>query len=37
MGDRVMFARYQADEIIGRDGATYWIMQDQSVMATIED
>ena len=37
VGDRVMFARYQADEITGRDGATYWIMQDQSVMATIED
>jgi chaperonin GroES len=37
IGDRVMFARYQADEIIGRDGATYWIMNDQSVMATIED
>jgi co-chaperonin GroES (HSP10) len=37
VGDRVMFARYQADEIIGRDGQTYWIMNDQSVMATIED
>jgi co-chaperonin GroES (HSP10) len=37
VGDRVMFARYQADEITGRDGATYWIMNDQSVMATIED
>jgi co-chaperonin GroES (HSP10) len=37
IGDRVMFARYQADEINGRDGQTYWIMNDQSVMATIED
>ena len=37
IGDRVMFARYQADEINGRDGLTYWIMNDQSVMATIED
>ncbi len=37
IGDRVMFARYQADEIIGRDGQAYWIMNDQSVMATIED
>jgi co-chaperonin GroES (HSP10) len=37
VGDRVMFARYQADEVMGRDGQTYWIMNDQSVMATIED
>lgn len=37
IGDRVMFARYQADEITGRDGQAYWIMNDQSVMATIED
>lgn len=37
VGQRVMFARYQADEIRGKDGATYWIMNDQSVMATIED
>jgi len=36
-GDRVMFARYQADELIGRDGQTYWIMEDRSIMATIED
>ena len=37
IGDRVMFARYQADEVVGRDGKTYWIMADRSVMATIED
>lgn len=37
IGERVMFARYQADEITGRDGQTYWIMEDKSVMATIED
>ena len=37
IGDRVMFARYQADEISGKDGQTYWIMEDKSVMATIED
>lgn len=37
VGDRVMFARYQADEVIGRDGQNYWIMADKAVMATIED
>ncbi len=37
VGDRVMFARYQADELTGRDGQTYWIMEDRSIMATIED
>jgi chaperonin GroES len=37
VGDRVLYARYQADEIIGRDGQAYWIMNDQSVLATIEE
>jgi len=37
VGDRVMFARYQADEVKGKDGATYWIMADRAVMALIED
>ncbi len=37
IGDRVMFARYQADELQGKDGQTYWIMADKAVMALIED
>lgn len=37
VGDRVMFARYQADEITGRDGQTYWIMNDQSVFAVVDE
>lgn len=37
VGDRVMFARYQADELTGKDGRKYWIMNDTSVMATIEE
>lgn len=37
IGDRVMFARYQADEVKGADGQTYWIMEDKSLMALIED
>lgn len=36
IGDRVMYARYQADEVQGKDGATYWIMADRAVMAIIE-
>ena len=37
VGDRVMFARYQADEVTGKDGQTYWIMADKAVMAIIEE
>jgi len=36
VGDRVMFSRYNADTVQGRDGATYWIMNDKSVMAVME-
>lgn len=37
VGDRVMYARYQADEVKGRDGNDYWIMEDRAIMAVIED
>lgn len=36
VGDRVMFSKYNADQVQGRDGKTYWIMNDKSVMAVIE-
>ena len=36
VGQRVMFSKYQAETVQGRDGATYWIMNDKSVMAVIE-
>lgn len=36
VGDRVMFSKYQAEQVQGRDGATYWIMNDKSVLAMIE-
>lgn len=36
VGDRVMFSRYNADSVQGRDGAIYWIMNDKSVMAVME-
>lgn len=35
-GQRVMFSRYTADPVTGKDGKTYWIMNDKSIMA-IED
>lgn len=37
IGDRVMFSKYAADQVKGRDGKTYWILADKSVMALIED
>jgi len=36
VGDRVLFSRYNADKVLGRDGVTYWIMNDKSVMAVME-
>lgn len=36
VGDRVMFSRYNADQVQGKDGKTYWIMNDKSVMAVIK-
>ena len=36
VGDRVMFSKYNADEVQGRDGAKYWILKDTSIMAVLE-
>lgn len=35
-GARVMFSKFTADALTGKDGKTYWIMNDKSIMA-IED
>lgn len=35
-GDKVVFARYNAHEITGRDGAKYWLMNDTSIEAVME-
>lgn len=32
-GDRVIFARYNAQEVKGRDGEKYWLMNDKSIEA----
>lgn len=37
IGDRVMFSKYQAQSVKGRDGKDYWIIKDKSLMAVIED
>ena len=37
VGDVVMFSKYNANEIQGNDGQTYWIMNDKAVMAVIEE
>jgi len=36
IGDRVIFSRYQATEVTGRDGAKYWLMKDKAIAGVIE-
>jgi chaperonin GroES len=36
VGNRVLFSRYQATELTGRDGAKYWMMKDKSIMGVME-
>jgi co-chaperonin GroES (HSP10) len=36
VGDRVTFARYNATEIMGRDGGKYWLMKDESILGVME-
>lgn len=33
IGDRVCFSRYAATQITGKDGQTYWLMKDKSIVA----
>jgi co-chaperonin GroES (HSP10) len=35
-GNRVIFARYNATELTGRDGAKYWMMKDEAIVGVIE-
>jgi|OM-RGC.v1.029588783 Co-chaperonin GroES (HSP10) len=37
LGDLVMFARYENNEVRGRDGETYWLINDQSIMAVLDE
>ena len=36
-GDRVVFSRYQANEIRGEDGKKYWLMMDKSIAGVMRD
>lgn len=36
VGDTVIFSRYQATEITGRDGGKYWLMKDRSIIGVME-
>jgi len=36
VGDTVLFSRYQADEVEGADGETYWLMKDKAITAVVE-
>ena len=37
VGDRVVFSRYQATEVTGRDGGKYWIMKDKAIAGVMID
>lgn len=37
VGSRVVFPRYQATEMKGRDGKNYWIMKDESIAGVMDD
>lgn len=37
IGSRVLFSRYQATEITGRDGKKYWLMKDKSIAGIMTD
>ena len=36
VGDHVFFSRYNATEITGLDGETYWLMQDESIAGVFD-
>ena len=37
IGQRVMFSKYQAETVQGRDGGTYWLLKDKAILAIIEE
>jgi co-chaperonin GroES (HSP10) len=36
VGDRVIFAKYNATELTGRDGGKYWLMKDEAIVGVME-
>lgn len=37
VGDRVIFSRYSASEVKGRDGEDYWLMNDEAIAGVMAD
>lgn len=37
VGDRVIFSRYSASEVKGRDGEYYWLMNDEAIAGVMAD
>lgn len=37
VGDHVLFSKYNATEILGRDGRHYWMMKDRSIAGIMTD
>ena len=35
VGDKVVFSRYEGNEIKGADGETYWLMADKAIAAVL--
>lgn len=35
IGDEVLFSKYQANEMTGRDGGKYWMMRDRDIAAVV--
>lgn len=37
IGQRVMFAKYNATEMKGADGKNYWLMNDEAIVAVVDE
>lgn len=37
VGQRVMFAKYNAVEVTGHDSKKYWLMNDDNIIATVDE
>ena len=37
VGDKVLFSRYNATEITGKDDQKYWFMKDRSIAGVMDD
>lgn len=37
IGDRVIFSKYNATSVTGRDGKDYWLMKDRSIAGVMSD